>query len=156
MLPMLQALTDGVNHSTADLVATLAKHFALYEDANRQWTPDGRTFRARVQYARKRLLGVGLVESLARGTLCITARGKRVLMKSPDRINIHALQDAFDREQVVMDDDYAIEDDQDHNKFLPTEDDDDGDDYDADRKWDGGVSFNDPYGNEDFDYEVDD
>lgn len=71
----------------------LAGHFQLSDDELSERLPSGRqtTFSNRVAWAKSYLTQAGLLESPKRGKFHISERGKEVLAKNPDKININYL-----------------------------------------------------------------
>jgi restriction system protein len=90
MLPMLLLLGNGKEHTTDDYVTSLAQHFDLDRDELRALLPSGRqpVFRNRVGWAATHMYKAGLLERTGRGRIRITERGRSVLGKSPERINL--------------------------------------------------------------------
>lgn len=93
MLPLLQALSDGIEHDMTETTESLAREFRLTTDDRRQLLPSGRqpTFENRVGWARTYMKKAGLLESTARGKIRITQRGLDVLKTNPPRIDVRLL-----------------------------------------------------------------
>ena len=94
MLPLLNLLSDGAEHSMKDIVAALGKKFKLTEDEMSILLPSGGSllFASRVGWARTYLKKAGLVDSPKRAVLVITERGKRVLRGKPSKIDNQLLR----------------------------------------------------------------
>jgi restriction system protein len=94
MLPLMQYCKDGQEHSISDTVDALAKHFNLTEEDRKALLPSGvqEIFRNRVAWAKSHLKMAGLLANPRRGIYQITERGREVLSKAPDAINLRFLQ----------------------------------------------------------------
>ncbi len=94
MLPLLNLLSDGAEHSMKDIVAALGKKFKLTEDEMSVLLPSGGSllFASRVGWARTYLKKAGLVDSPKRAVLVITERGKKVLRGKPSKIDNQLLR----------------------------------------------------------------
>jgi restriction system protein len=94
MLPLLQLASDGNEHSIHEAVERLAGHFELSEDERSRLLPSGQQpiFYNRVGWARTHLKKAGLVEDPRRGYFRITPRGRGVLQRSPERIDMTYLR----------------------------------------------------------------
>jgi restriction system protein len=94
MLPLLEELADGTEHSVRELVDSLADGFALTPEERRELLPSGQqpVFYNRVGWARTYLKKAGLVESPRRGHYRVTDRGRDVLAQSPPEINVAFLE----------------------------------------------------------------
>jgi restriction system protein len=94
MLPLLQELADGTEHSVRDLVDRLGDEFGLTPEERRELLPSGQqpVFYNRVGWARTYLKKAGLVDSPRRGQYRITDRGRRVLAQSPAEIDVAFLE----------------------------------------------------------------
>lgn len=89
MLPLLEYIADGNEHSNHELTAALAEHFQLSEEERNQFLPSGRQklFTNRVAWAKADLKMAGLIHSPKRGISVITERGFEVLKKPPNKID---------------------------------------------------------------------
>mgnify|MGYP000060398110 CR=1 FL=1 len=93
MLPLLELLADGQEHSLRDVTAALEDRFGLSEAERKALLPSGQqpVFRNRVGWAKTYLKKAGLLETPRRGWLRITSRGAQVLNQSPERIDVRFL-----------------------------------------------------------------
>lgn len=94
MLPLLKLAEDGQEHTNKEAKERLALHFALSESEREELLPSGRqtTFDNRVGWARSYLKMAILLEVPRRGYFRITPRGKNVVEKNPEKINIKLLE----------------------------------------------------------------
>ena len=94
MLPFLQHIADGNEHSNSEIQDALATHFALTNEEIEQYLPSGgqRIFYNRVHWAKSYLNMAGIVEYTRRGYFRLTSRGKAVLENNPTDINNRYLQ----------------------------------------------------------------
>jgi len=94
MLPFLQHIADGNEHSNSEIHDVLAKHFTLTEEEVGIYFPSGgqRIFYNRVHWAKSYLNMAGLVEYTRRGYFRLTSRGREVLERNPTDINSRFLQ----------------------------------------------------------------
>jgi restriction system protein len=94
MLPMLQALQDGEEHTLSDLREELAEHFRLNSEELEELLPSGNqgVFENRVGWARTYMKKAGLLSYVSRGVFRITARGQEVVKNPPDRISLQFLE----------------------------------------------------------------
>lgn len=94
MLPFLQHIKDGNEHSNTEIHDALAIHFALTNEELAKYLPSGNqgVFYNRVFWAKSYLNMAGLLEYIRRGHFRITKRGKEVLESNPPEINIRYLQ----------------------------------------------------------------
>jgi restriction system protein len=90
MLPLLRYAADGNVHTFGDTVEELAGEFKLTREDRAELLPSGRqaTFNNRVGWARTYLAKAGLLQSPKRGQFRITERGKQVLAKKPEVVNV--------------------------------------------------------------------
>lgn len=90
MLPMLEAIGDGHDHSNAEVSKSLAQHFDMTDEELQELVPSGKqtVFTNRVGWAKAYLKKAGLLESPSRKLFHITEQGKCVLAKKPPKINI--------------------------------------------------------------------
>ena len=93
MLPLLQQLADGKEHSIHEILDKLARVFSLTEEEENELIPSGKqtTFYNRVGWARTYLAKSGLIEIPRRSYWKISDRGKEVLMSKPARIDMKFL-----------------------------------------------------------------
>lgn len=93
MLPLLKLLSDGQERSIRACIDALADHFHLSQEERAELLPSGQqpVFDNRVGWARTYLKKAGLLHSPRRGVVCITSRGKEVLKKNPERIDVEFL-----------------------------------------------------------------
>jgi len=94
MLPFLQHISDGKEHSTTETLGSLATYFMLTDEELNQYLPSGnqKTFYNRVFWAKAHLKMAGLVENTKRGHFVITDKGKQVLSVNPSFINLTFLK----------------------------------------------------------------
>jgi len=94
MLPMLQIAADGEEHTMQEARDALASVFSLTEDELAERLPSGRqtTFANRVAWAKVYLVQAGLLASPKRGKFYIAQRGREVLSKAPQKIDIKYLE----------------------------------------------------------------
>jgi len=94
MLPFLQTLQDGQEHTLQDAEETLAIHFKLSPEERVELLPSGQQgiFKNRIGWARTYLKKAGLLESPKRAVCQITARGKQVLASYPLKIDSKYLE----------------------------------------------------------------
>jgi restriction system protein len=98
MRPLLQAHADGLEHANRDLVSHLAEHFKLTEDERRELLPSGttRVFDNRIGWAKSHISQAGLLASPRRAVSVITERGREVLRKHPERVDLRVLNEFED------------------------------------------------------------
>ncbi|MFZ1694195.1 MAG: restriction endonuclease [Flavobacteriales bacterium] len=94
MLPFLQFVSDGKEYALRDIVEGLGSHFKLSESDRREMLPSGMqaAFDNRVGWARTYLKKAGLLSSPKRAVVQITVRGREVLKKQPQRIDVGFLK----------------------------------------------------------------
>lgn len=95
MLPLLQfARQRNKEISTAEAVETLAKELGLSEDDLKELLPSGTqpTFMNRIGWAATYMKKAGLLEPTRRGFYRITDRGRELLDKKPERIDVKLLR----------------------------------------------------------------
>ncbi len=92
MLPVLRVAAQGEARIN-DVVETLASQFALTPEERAHLLPSGKqtTFANRVQWAKSYLGKAGLVELTRRAHFQITDRGRKLLVRPPERIDIKFL-----------------------------------------------------------------
>jgi restriction system protein len=95
MLPLLKLAGDGREHTKREAEAEMARHFGLTEEERAQLLPSGRQrlFDNRVGWARTYLKQSGLLEAVRRGVFVITERGRAVLSRGLDKINVQTLEE---------------------------------------------------------------
>ena len=93
MLPALAVAADGSEHSTRDVIDTLAQQFRLTDQERRVLLPSGRQakFDNRVHWAISHLKHAGLLDRPKRSYLQITPRGMNVMQERPPRIDMRFL-----------------------------------------------------------------
>lgn len=93
MLPVLRSSEMG-EVRISDVVQLLADKFQLTEDERSELLPSGKqtTFANRVHWAKSYLGKAGLVELTKRAHFQITDRGRDVLAKPPEKIDVHFLE----------------------------------------------------------------
>lgn len=94
MLPVLEALGDGREHPTKDLVQLMADRFRLSAEERQQLLPSGRqtVIANRTHWAVTYLAKTGLVARPRRGWARIGERGRQVLAERPERIDLKYLE----------------------------------------------------------------
>ncbi|CAM4438572.1 winged helix-turn-helix domain-containing protein [Deinococcus marmoris] len=94
MRPLLESLQDGQTHSMQEVSAALAEQFQLTEVDLQEMLPSGRqaTFANRVGWAKTYLAKAQVVETVVRGTVRLTARGRELLGRVPGRITQNDLK----------------------------------------------------------------
>lgn len=112
MLPLLEAIGDGKDHSNAEITKALAKRFGVTEEELQLMLPSkqSKLFYNRVGWAKAYLKKAGLLECPSRKVFHITAQGKSVLAQHPEKINI-----AFLNQFPAMDWHKKKQDDEDTN-----------------------------------------
>jgi len=90
MLPFMQHIADGKEHSTTETLGSLALQFKLTDEELNQYLPSGnqKTFYNRVFWTKAHLKMAGLLENTKRGHFRITDTGKQVLSTKPSVINL--------------------------------------------------------------------
>jgi restriction system protein len=94
MLPLLQLISDGKEHTIREIIDRLADEFKLSEMERKEMLPSGTQaiFDNRVSWAKAHLKKAGLLDSPRRAIFVITDLGKRVLENNPGRIDIKYLK----------------------------------------------------------------
>lgn len=94
MLPFLTILSDGEEHTTIETNQKLANHFSLTEAEINEFLPSGvaKTFANRVAWAKSHFKMAGLLENTKRSSFKITEAGKKLLVTSPNEINLRLLR----------------------------------------------------------------
>jgi len=93
MLPLLEIVKDGQEHSHRDVSEILAAQFNLSDVEKKELLPSGRQarFDNRVAWSRAYLKKACLIENTRRGIFRITADGLELLKSNPSRIDIKLL-----------------------------------------------------------------
>jgi restriction system protein len=93
MRPLLVALDDGEDRSISEVRSRLAHKFALSDEDLIEELPSGRakTFPNRVGWAATYLYRCGLLDRPKRSVYRITDRGREVLEKNPERVDLKVL-----------------------------------------------------------------
>ncbi|AWN22951.1 restriction endonuclease [Deinococcus irradiatisoli] len=88
MRPLLEAMQDGQPHLVRELTEQIAQHFQLTERDRQELLPSGRqtTYANRVGWAKTYLAKAQAVETVGRGSIRITERGRELLRRVPGRI----------------------------------------------------------------------
>ena len=92
MAPMLEGAADGLVHRVADVKDLAQRRFRLGTEAMDETLPDGRNrLTHRLQWARIYLKKAGLLDYPQRGTFRIAERGRQLLSKNPEKIDLNLL-----------------------------------------------------------------
>jgi restriction system protein len=93
-LPLLKRLADGKDHGMSELYQVLADDMGLSGDDRAQLLKSGAqlVFENRIGWARTYLKKAGLIEAPSRGVVRITERGKSILAKPPEKLNVKFLR----------------------------------------------------------------
>ncbi|HVN63536.1 MAG TPA: restriction endonuclease [Candidatus Binataceae bacterium] len=93
MLPLLRMIADGKEHSLEECGRELSAQLRLTPEDLALLLPSGRqkVFYNRVWWAKKYLRKAGLLEITGRGKFRIADRGKDILRRPPERINLKFL-----------------------------------------------------------------
>lgn len=94
MLPLLEFLSDGYEHSVREAIEHLTDEFGLTEEELEELLPSGRqaTFHNRVGWAKTYMKKAGLIENTRRGYFRTTQRGLDVIRDNPPNINVKFLE----------------------------------------------------------------
>ena len=94
MLPLLQFVADGNEHTLREIINGLSEVFHLTEEERKELLPSGKQpiFDNRVGWALTYLKKAGVVEPPKRAHYRITDRGRKVLGQKPERINVKFLE----------------------------------------------------------------
>lgn len=94
MLPILQYVSDGKDHSLRETIERLGTQFDLSQQERQELLPSGSQaiFDNRIGWSKTHLLKAGLLESPKRSIFRITTRGREVLSQKPDHINVQFLK----------------------------------------------------------------
>lgn len=96
MLPLMQFVADGKDHTINEATNHLSDLFKLTLEEREQRIPSGQSsyIKNRTGWAKTYLKKAGLLSSPKRGVIQITDRGREVLSQKPERIN-RALLEQF-------------------------------------------------------------
>lgn len=107
MLPLLEAIADGAEHSNAEIAEIIAARLGVTNADREIMLPSGQqtVFTNRVAWAKAYLKKAGLLQSPKRGTLQLTADGTKALAEKLDRINIRYLRkfESFEKSRSAPD-----------------------------------------------------
>ena len=94
LLPLLQFVKDGQEHSLQDASENIENQFHLTDEEKEQMLPSGhqRTIVNRAGWARTHLLKTEMIEYPRRGYLRIAPRGLEYLSKNPTSLTVHDLR----------------------------------------------------------------
>lgn len=94
MLPFLNIIADGEEHTTIETNQKLAQHFKLSDEELDEYLPSGaqKTFPNRVAWGKSHLKMARLLENTKRSYYKITESGKRLFVSNPDEINLKLLK----------------------------------------------------------------
>ncbi len=126
MLPFLNIISDGQEHTTNEINDQLANYFNLTPEEINTYLPSGsqKTFTNRVAWAKSYLKRAGLIETTKRGYLKITEFGKSFLDTKPQEINIKVLKSlpAFQENYGKSNKEESVNDNENfHSKLTPEE-----------------------------------
>lgn len=90
MLPLLEILSDGANHSNQQIAEALGNRFALTDQEMTELLPSGKQkiFINRIGWAKSFLRQGALIVSTDRGQYRITTEGQDVLSGKPEKIDV--------------------------------------------------------------------
>jgi restriction system protein len=102
MLPLLDAIKDGKEYRSNDIIDILAEKFVLSKDEKRELLPSGVNFvfTNRVAWAKVYLKKAGLLCAPKRGLTRITQEGIDVLRQNPEKINMAFLRQFPDFSEI--------------------------------------------------------
>jgi restriction system protein len=94
MLPLLQPIADGREHSVREATEKIEDVFHLTEDERQELLPSGQTrvIVNRVGWAKTYLKKAELIQQSRRGFIQITEQGKAVLAENPARVDMAYLR----------------------------------------------------------------
>jgi len=126
MLPFLNIILDGQEHSTNEINDILANNFHLTPEEINTYLPSGsqKTFTNRVAWGKSYLKRAGLIETTKPGYLKITEFGKSFLDTSPQEINIKVLKSlpTFQENYGKSNNEESVNDNENfHSKLTPVE-----------------------------------
>ncbi len=95
MLPTLQLLVDGLEHTNQEIKAALARQFELTEAelAERQPSNKAPLFANRFGWTKTHLKGAGMVDAPRRGAIRITGQGMALLQSEPTTVGMGTLME---------------------------------------------------------------
>jgi restriction system protein len=98
MRPVLELHTDGADHESAAVVASMADHFELGADERAEMLPSGgqKLLNNRIAWSITHMAQAGLLARPRRGATRITGRGQKVLAENPDRVDMKVLNQFAD------------------------------------------------------------
>ncbi|MBX7223637.1 MAG: winged helix-turn-helix domain-containing protein [Blastocatellia bacterium] len=93
LLPFLQIVEDGNEHTIEEMTSQLATTFALTEAELAEMLPTGvqHRFEYEVRWVRIHLGKARLLDSAGRDRFCISERGREVLAQTPPEISLQFL-----------------------------------------------------------------
>lgn len=94
MLPILEILSDGNQHSRKELAALAADRLGVSEEERAELLPSGRVllYQNRSAWAVTYLFKAGLLERVRAGRYQISERGRAALAKNPTKIDLRFLK----------------------------------------------------------------
>ena len=94
LLPLLQLLKDGQEHSLRDFYEILADQYQLTEEDRQQQLPSGqqKAYINRIGWAKTHLKKASLLDSPKRGRCIITDRGLELLKQNPKSLTANSLK----------------------------------------------------------------
>lgn len=94
MLPVLNYLSDGYEHSLRETTSTLADEYNLTDEERKLLLPSGKqpVINNRVAWAVSYLRQAGLIVNIKRGVFRLTERGRQVLVEHPERVDNSVLE----------------------------------------------------------------
>jgi len=94
MRPLIEALTDGNEHTMRVLTELLNDNFGLSDQERSELLPSGQQsiFSNRVAWAKSHLKYAGLLENPTRGRVRISELGRKVIAENPQVINVKFLK----------------------------------------------------------------
>lgn len=97
MLPFLENLSDGEEHSLKECVEAMRLHFNLTDEEMAAKLPSGTDtiVRNRTQWSRTYLTKAGLVDTIRRGVYKINKEGKKLLAEKPQMITSKLLSSRY-------------------------------------------------------------
>ena len=92
-VPFLKIVSDGKDHTTKEIIESMAQHFELSNEDREEMLPSGnqRRLNNRVGWARTHLKHALLIEYVSRGVMKITPRGLELLATNPTSLNLRDL-----------------------------------------------------------------
>ncbi|MEO8768625.1 MAG: restriction endonuclease [Ferruginibacter sp.] len=120
MLPLLKFIGDGQTYNIKDVIIHLSKEFKLTEEDLNEWLPSKsqKTFYNRVYWAKAHLKMAGAIDNVSKGNFKITDKGKLVLEKKPESVNVKYLMNIFSEyDEKIKGYRYKKKDDNDVSSF---------------------------------------